>query len=48
MTKSHRITHRCAGTPFEYWALELMIDGKVERVHTSKNYSYICRLSHGW
>jgi hypothetical protein len=47
-TKTHRLKHRLAGTPQEYWTLELILDGSVIDIHTSKSLSYIKKRIESW
>ena len=45
--QTKEIKVRNVGTKSEYYTLTVKDkDGKIVRVHTSKDYSYICRLSH--
>ena len=46
MKYTYQIEHRNAGTNMEYWTLKVFCLGQLVKVHTSKDYSYICRLSH--
>lgn len=46
--KTHRLRHRAVGSPQEYWTLELILDGKVVNIFTSKNLNYIKAHMKGW
>ena len=40
------LTEGCKGSPAHYWVLRIFSpEGKMIAVHTSKDYSYICRLT---
>lgn len=42
-----KIVTRNDGTPFKYYTLTITDNkGEIVQVHTSSDYSYICRLSH--
>lgn len=47
-TKTYRLKHRLAGTPQEYWTLQLILDGSVIDIHTSKSISYIKKRIESW
>lgn len=43
--KTTEIKSHFVGTPYAYFTLICRLDDKIIRVHTSKNYGYIIRLS---
>lgn len=46
--KNYTIDVRCAGSNAQYYDLKLLKNGLVERVHCSKNRSYVQKLAHDW